>query len=443
MNVSERLADFILSLQYDQLPREVQAVVSTALYNYMGCLYAGTKEPVSQIVRSAIQTSASGCRLAGTDTYADPASAALYNGTAGNAIAFDDMYAGGIFHPGVATITGALTAAQMTSVSGKEFLTAVVAGYEIADHIARMVNPSQYKYWHTACTAGVFGAMTAAGRILGLNREQMVNAFGIAGTQACGLQECSDNMAIRLHHGIAARNGVTAAILAKAGFDGPKRIFEGKGGYVAATSEFDGDIMAQFDQLGKKFLICDTTFKFYPCCGHIHACIDGAIFALQKNHIQVGDIKCVKVGTYKTAALNDSNPAPENMGQAKFSIEYCVAVGLLHQKATMEEFIQWPPEQAILDLMKKVEVSIDPEIEENFAKGLRGAVVTLVTEQGEATEKRTSRRGDPDCPLSKDDIRSKFRSLARPVLSAEKLEELDRLLEHAEELEDAAVLCRF
>ena len=445
MYVSERLAEYILNEKYDSLPNEVRSIAITALYNYMGCILAGTAEPVSQIVRQMVEHSVShgACRLFGIGNTADPMSAALFNGTAANAIGFDDMYAGGIFHPGTGAITGALTAAQLTKATGKELLEAIVVGYEIADRVARMVNPSQYRHWHTACTAGVFGAMASAGKLLKLNRNQLINAFGLAGTQACGLQECSDNMAIRLHHGIAARNGLTAVLLAKEGFDGPKQIFEGRGGYVAATSDFDGDIMTQFDDLGRKYLIRETTFKFYPCCGHIHACIDGAIFALEKSGFCVKDIQKIKVGTYRTAAENDSNPSPQSIGQAKFSIEYCVAVGLLFRKVTMEQFEKWPPENAILDLMKKVSVYTDPQIEENFARGKRGAVVTLVTDNGTYTETRLSRRGDPDCPLSKEDILSKFEGLVSPVLSLERMEALKELLDHILDLEDAAALCQF
>lgn len=445
MNVSERLADYIIGLKYDDLPKNVQDMALTAVYNYMGCILAGASEPVSQTVFNMIKTTGSEgkCRLFGTDCTSDPLSSALFNGTAGNAIGFDDMYAGGIYHPGVAAITGALTAAQLKKVSGKDFLAAVVAGYEVADRIARMVNPSQYKKWHTACTVGVFGAMTSAAKVLGLSRDEIVNAFGIAGTQACGLQECSDNMAIRLHHGISSRNGITAALLALNGFDGPKMIFEGKGGYVNATSEFDGDIMAQFDDFGEKYLICDTTFKFYPCCGHIHACIDGALFAKEKGNVKPEDIRKIKVGTYKTAANNDSNPNPQNIGQAKFSIEYCVAAGIEFGKCTMAEFEQWPPKKEILDLMKLVEVSVDPEIEGNFPAGKRGAVVTLVTDSGEVTEKRISRRGDPDCPLSNADIKSKFEGLAAPVMSAEDMMKLENILDNLVQQDDASVLCQF
>lgn len=445
MNVSERLADYIIGLKYEDLPENVQAIANTAVYNYMGCIFAGVSEPVSQTVLKTIETvgSEGKCRLFGAGRTADPLSAALFNGTAANAIGFDDMYAGGIHHPGTAAITGALTAAQLKKVSGKEFLAAVVAGYEVADRIARMVNPSQYKKFHTACTVGVFGAMVSSAKILGLSREEMVNAFGIAGTQACGLQECSDNMAIRLHHGIASRNGVTASLLAMNGFDGPKQIFEGKGGYVNATSEFDGDMMAQFDDLGEKYLICDTTFKFYPCCGHIHACIDGAIFAMQNSGFKPWNLKKIKVGTYKTAALGDSNPNPENVGQAKFSIEYCVAAGIEFGKCTMGEFQQWPPKKEVLDLMALVEVGINDEIEGNFPAGKRGAVVTLVTDNGEYTEKRLSRRGDPDCPLSNEDIKSKFEGLVAPIMDNQTVQELEELLDNLPQLEDAAALCRF
>ena len=442
MSVSEKIADYVIGLDYDKLPKDVQDILVTAVYNYMGCLRAGAQEQVSKVVRRTIEASFSKgkCHLIGTGVMSDPMAAALFNGTTANALGFDDMYAGGVYHPGTAAITAALVVSELVHPTGKQFMEAVLAGYEIGDRIARMVNPSQYKKWHTACAVGVFGACVSAGKLLGLDRDQMVSALGAAGTQACGLQECSDNMAIRLHHGISSRNGIIAALLAKNGFDGPKHILEGTGGYVNATSEFSGDIESQFDDLGEKYLIQSTTFKFYPCCGHIHACIDAAVFAMKNSGFKSEDIKSVKVGSYRVAVEGDSNPNPNGTQQAKFSIEYCVACGILYGNASMSEFSEWPPKKEITDMMAKTTVYVDDICEANYPRGKRGGTVTLVTDAGEYTQARYSRRGDPDCPLSVDDIRSKFMSLALMTMSRDKAEELDSCLARLPELEDASVL---
>lgn len=436
MSLSEQLADYIWNLDYGCLPEAVRDIAVSAVYNYMGCAVAGVKEEAPTVVLRTIKSAfpAGPCRLIGTAETTDPASAALFNGTAGNAIGFDDMFKGAIYHPGVPAITAALAAADLVRPSGKRFLEAVVAGYEVANRIGMTVSPSHYTFWHTAATVGSFGACAAAGKVLGLSQTELVNAIGAAGDAAAGLQECSGNMAQRLHLGMAARNGVLAALLAQNGYDGPKHILEGPAGFIAAESDYTGAPEEHFQDLGSRYTILDTTFKFYPCCGHIHACIDAALFAMEKSGFSLEELKKIEVGTYQTAIGNSGHPHPENRQQAKFSIPYCVAAAVLYGQVTMEEFASWPPEPALAALMEKVELRVDDACEANFPLGKRGATVTLVTEKDRFTEVRHSRRGDPDCPLTRAEIRAKFMALTG------NRERLAERIEQLPTLEDASVL---
>lgn len=440
MSLSEYISGYVAELEYDSLPGPVREMALRAVYNYMACLAGGVNEPEPQTVAAMLKMvgSAGSCRLPGTELYADPAAMALFCGTAANALGFDDMYKGGIYHPGVPAISAALAVCGLVRPSGRELLTAVVAGYEVANRIAKTVNPSHYRYWHTAATVGCFGAAVSAGKLLGLTAAELVSALGAAGTQAGGLQECNGNMAQRLHLGTASRNGVTAALLAKSGFDGPKNILDGSSGFIAAYSDFEGEIMDSFADLGKNHSILETTFKFYPCCGHIHACIDAALFALDESGFRAEDLREIRVATYQTAISNSGNPAPESILQAKFSIAYCVAAGISAGELTMHEFERWPPSPVITELMDKVSLSVDTVCEENFYSGKRGAVVTLATDSGEHTTARYSRRGDPDCPLTLDDLRRKL-----VTLSGGAARKLGSALERLPQLEDVSVLLDF
>jgi 2-methylcitrate dehydratase PrpD len=442
MNLSKQLAEYICETNYAVLPQDVKDMAISCMYNYFGCVYSGVAEPPPQVLLKMLQSyfPPGRCRVLGTDLSADPATAALINGTSANSMGFDDMYKHGIYHPGVPAITAALVIADLEKVGGEEFITSVVLGYEVANRIAKTVNPSHYKYWHTAATVGSFGAAAAASKMLGLSSEQVVSALGVAGTKAAGLQECNGNMAQRLHLGTASSNGVVAALMAKCGFQGPQNILDGPAGFISAMSKYEGDPAAAFRDLGNVYTILDTTFKFYPCCGHIHASIDAAIAAMQVNSLTWREVEKVEIGTYQTAITNSGNPAPKNVLQAKFSIPYCVASGIMHGKVTVEEFKEWPPGSELLDLMSKVRVYVDNVCEANFPKGRRGGLAKIHTQKGIFEEVRYDRKGDPEYPLSEEDVVNKYEELMAMAISSERAKDLGKFIASLPSLPDVSVL---
>lgn len=446
MTVSERLAKYICTTTFESLPDEVVEIAVSCVYNYMGCVYSGSTQPPSRAMQRMLDNFYPGegaCPIFGTTKKADPVTAALVNGTAANAMAFDDMFKDGIHHPGASAVTAALAIASVRPVTGREFINAVVMGYEISNRIAKACNPSHYRFWHTAATAGSFGAAAVAAKLLKLNEQQIIYAIGLAGDQASGLQECTGNMAQRFHLGTASRNGVLAAILAADGFDGPSRIIDGEKGFFAAMSEYQGDLLALFEDLGQYYTILNTTFKFYPCCGHIHACIDGAIIAMENGNLNCTDIESVEVATYKTAISNSGNPSPKSIAESKFSIPYCVAAGLINGRVTVQEFSSWPPPDKVRALMDKITVVPDDIAESEFP-AQRGALVTIRTKDGRTiTERRHSRKGDPDCPLTRKDVLEKYRALCAMVLPEDKIYQLEESIAQLPQLMDCSVLLSY
>ena len=445
MGVSVKLADMILRFSYRDLPQQVIDITISCVYNYMGCVYSGSIQPPPKAMQKMLEqiynyNTQGKCTVLGTGYKTDPVMAALMNGTSANSMAYDDMYKDGIHHPGASAITAALAISQVYPVTGEEFITAVVLGYEVSNRIAKACNPSHYRYWHTAATAGSFGAAVVSAKLLKLNRDEIVWALGNAGTQATGLQECTGNMAQRFHLGTASRNGVLGALLAKCGFDGPPNILDGPKGFFAAMSQYEGDIAGMFDDIGQRYTILDTTFKFYPCCGHIHACIDGAIMALEESRISWKDIQRVDVATYNTALVNSGNPSPSGIAEAKFSIPYCVAAGLVYGKVTVEEFSTWPPSPEVSEMMKKIHLSLDETCEAEFP-AQRGAFVTIFTGDRQFSVRRHSRKGDPDCPLTRKDIVEKYRALCGMVLPEHGVQALAEQIDRLPQLGDASVLC--
>jgi 2-methylcitrate dehydratase PrpD len=369
-------------------------------------------------------------------------SAALINGAASHTIEFDDIFRDAIYHPGTPVISAALAAAQSRAASGAAFLRAIVAGYEISTRIGVAVNPAHYRFWHTTGTVGTFGAAAAAAAILGLDAEQTLHALANAGTLAAGLQQAfrSDAMSKPLHSGHAAECGVMVALGAGAGVTGAPDLLEGAHGFGAAMSD-KPDWRVATAGLGERFNILAMTQKNHSACGHAHAAIDGIIALRNRHHLLPQDIERIRIATYKVALDVTGNVAPRTEFEAKFSSPYCAAVALATGRARMDAFT--PGRRAdpvVLDLMGRVELSIDPELDAAFP-GRRAARVEIETKSGERFQHYSpTRKGDPDHPLSDDEIADKFRELATPILGAEPSERLLATLWRIDEIRDISNL---
>jgi 2-methylcitrate dehydratase PrpD len=432
--LSEIIARYVTDTNYPDLPLHVQKKVKECFIDWLGCCFAGaTLEPVHSLMQVFTEENKTGkSRVIGTSAYLDSLSAALVNGTSAHSMEMDDIYKYGLYHPAAPVISAAFAVAESIRASGAELLAGIVVGYEISNRIAAAVNPSHYKYWHTTGTVGTFGAAVAACKILKASNEQIVWALGNAGTQAAGLWECTGTMAKPFHAGKAAFNGLLAALSAKKGLTGPRKILEGDAGFFKAMSQFSGDIYEIFADLGQKYTILDNTFKAYPSCGHTHAPIDAALAIINKNDLDLSKVQEIKVSTYRSGIKVAGIDAPKDPVEAKFSIAYCVACALQNKGVTLNDF-NWPPPKPLLDLMTKVSLEIDPECEQAFP-GKRGARVKITTEKDTYVEFKSCRKGDPENPLTQDELWVKFTSLAAMILNTNQITELKGVLERLEEV---------
>ena len=440
ITLSEKIAKYICNTDYESLPAEVREKAVLCISDYLGCILAGTTLPIHEKLVKMIKEdfpAAGKSKIVGTDFMTDPVTAAFVNGATASSMALDDMFKSGIYHPAVISVTAALAIAGKKKVTGKEFITAVVLGYEISNRISGACNPSHYKYWHTSATVGCFCAAVTAAKLLNCTEQETVWALGLAGTQAAGTQECNGNSAQFLHLGFASRSGVLAALLAKNGLDGAGHILEGKAGFFAAMTEYEGDVASIYDDLGVRYTILENTFKLYPCCGHTFACIDGGLLVMQKNNLRHKDIEKVEVGTYSVALSNSGNPDPKNVQEAQFSIPYCVASAIVKGDFNIKEFDTWPPSKDISDMMRKITTYRDETAEKRFPAD-RGATVTVHTKDAAYTEVREFRKGDPEWPLTKEEVFNKFRILAGSVKTSEEIAKIEKLLDHFPLLTDAA-----
>ena len=423
-------AKFIVDAQQATFDQNVLHAAKRCLLDYMGATLPGGVVAPATLLKDAFadMLGHGGAFLYPGGETTDAKTAALINGAASHTIEFDDIFRDGIYHPGVPVISAALAVAESKNVSGDILLRGIVAGYEVSNRIARTVNPAHYAYWHTTGTVGTFGAAAAAATILELDEEQALNALANAGTLAAGLQQAfrGDAMSKPMHGGHAAETGITCALSAKAGVTGVQDMLEGERGFGKAMCD-DPDWTAVASGLGTEFTIIKTTTKNHAACGHAHAAIDAAAELQAKHHFKSEDVDRIDAGTYGPAVEIVGAQQITTAFEAKFSLPYCVAVTLTTGSCRTAAF---EPEllanQEILALAKRTFVSKDSACDDAFPKQ-RSATVTIRLKSGEAFKHHApTRKGDPDAPLSDDELSEKYRELAIPVIGEN----------HARELED-------
>jgi 2-methylcitrate dehydratase PrpD len=419
VHVVERFAAWAEASRREALAPEVVHHAKRAVIDWYAALLPGAVMPPATLLEKALaeELDRGEARLA-LGRRATVRAAALINGTASHTMELDDIFRDGIYHPGAPTIPAALALAQASGATGAQFLRAVTVGYEISTRIGATMGKAHYKYWHNTGTIGVFGAAAAAAELLGLDARRFAHALATVTTFAAALQQSfrMDSMSKPLHAGHAAEAGVTAALAAREGVIGGLDVIEGDAGFGRAMS--DGpDWQKALEGLGKTFNICRMTFKNHACCGHTFAAIDGAQALAKRMNVAAREIERIRVGSYRAAKEVSGYESPQTPAEARFSLKYVVATALTHGSVRLAAFEE-PRlrDPATRDLMQRVEVAIDPELEAAFPKQ-RAARVTIVTRDGRQEEYfQPLRIGDPEAPLSDAALDDKYLELAVPVL---------------------------
>ncbi len=425
---TRELAEFVHGLE--NLPAEVLDRARYFLLDYLSVAIRGSREESSAAVRRMIQRiCASGCAtVIGTPIRTIPGLAALANGAAAHGIEQDDTHSGGSIHLGATMYSVGLALAEtMPETPSGRFFTAVVAGYEAASRIAMAVQPQEHYAlgFHPTQTCGVFGAAVTASKLLGSTAEQTIAAMGIAGSMAAGSMEFLADGAWtkRIHPGLAAQNGIQAALLAAEGFSGPLRILEGRDGFLRGYSR--KPIPERLTQdLGKSFEILHTAVKPHACCRYMQGPIDAILDLVRQHNIQPGQIHRIEVAILEAGWEIVAEPRsrkynPESVVDAQFSMPFGAAVAVIHGAAGLDQFtLENVRSKRVHQLMGKVVMIKDARIEETYPREWP-ARVTIQLKNGQSHEKFVRHpKGDPQNPLTWDEMAAKFRSLAGVALPA-------------------------
>ena len=426
-SVAGQLAELAVSIRARGLDARESRAATRAVLDWFSATIPGSAMAPARILTEALldPDEPGPARLVATGRRAPVRTAALVNATASHTAELDDIYRDGIYHPGSPTVAAALALGERLDASGADLLRAVAVGYETGDRIAAAVNPAHYRFWHTTGTVGAIGAAGAAADLLELDRTGFAHAIATATTMAAGLQQAfrSDAMSKPLHAGHAAEAGLLAALAARRGFTGALDVLEGPAGFGAGMSD-SPDWSAAAGEPGRPLRIGEATVKNHACCGHTFAAVDGAL-QLRDEGLDHRDVEAVEVRTYATAKRVAGNVEPATEFEAKFSTSYCVAAALRLGSVRLRAFLPASlADPEIRGLAQRVTVVADDEMERAFPQRRQATVVIRLADGTTRSAHRSTRKGDPDDPLTDAELTDKFTELSTPVLGAARTAEL-------------------
>nr|WP_175801732.1 MmgE/PrpD family protein [Burkholderia anthina] len=417
MTHTQTLANFAAQLRFDQIPVDVIRRTEDLFLDWYGSALAGRgARPVETIHKLAFEFGpASGpCEVLISRRTTSAFFAAMVNAAASHFAEQDDLHNSSVLHPATVVFPAALAVAQSLGRSGKDFLTACVAGYEVGVRVGEFLGRSHYKTFHTTGTVGTLAAAAAAGHLLNLDGKHMLHALGSAGTQAAGLwqflKDAADSK--QLHTAKAAANGLFAAYLAAEGFTGAADILEGEKGMGAGMSDqtYPDKLV---DRLGTRWALAETSFKYHASCRHTHPAADALLQVIERNALKPDDIERVVTHVHQ-AAIDVLGPVvnPQTIHQAKFSMGTVLGLVSAYGHAGVREFDAHYASPDIARFRDKVRMELDPEVDAAYPARWIGKV-TVTTKDGRTLEGRVDDpKGDPGNTLSRAELEHKVRTLA-------------------------------
>jgi 2-methylcitrate dehydratase PrpD len=442
MDETRRLVQKCYELNYDSLSAAEIDRVRYLFLDYLGVaargsLYDSSKPP--QSLARILGNDSAGAVVIGTNLRTSPQLAALANGTAAHAPELDDVVNEASLHPGVVVMSAALAAGHLSDGSVRSFIEAVVVGYEACVRVALSLNPSAPydRGFHPTGTCGTMGAAVAAAKVLKLDPNQTANALGIAGSQAAGSMEflADGSHTKRFNAGWAAQSGVVAAILARDGFTGPRTILEGKHGFLHAYAARSNPDRLLSDW-AKPYHIIKTSIKPYSCCRYKQGAIDCILKIMRENRLQPSDVEKATIGILSAGFPLIAEPMhlkqnPKSVVDAQFSMPFGAAVAILYGKAALDEYtLDNIQSNRVIALMQKISCVKDKRLDEQFPKKWPAWASVLTTKGQTHTAAVDYPKGDPENPLTWNELIEKFNGLVAPLFSTEKRIEITDSVQH-------------
>ena len=441
MGPTDAVASFIVETSYQQIPRDAINIAKRSILDCLGCILAGTEEAAGDIVTRYAREMGGhpeASVIGGGFKTAAP-QAALANGTMGHALDYDDVAANWLGHPTVALLPAVLAIAEKERLSGKESLEGYIAGFEVASKIGRAIGMGHYTWgWHATGTLGTMGAAAATAKMLQLDAHQAKMALGIAASLAGGTRQNFGTMTKPFHAGSASRNGMVAALLAKKGFTADEAILESPMGFLRLFSGGgDYDPAKAAEGLGTSFDILSpgVSMKPYPCCYLTHRCIDAILHLIREYDIRADDVELVECRTSEFLTQVFIPSQPRSALEGKFSMQYCMAIALLDRQVGLRQFndekVRDPKAQGLLKRVRFVH----PE-----GASFNEAVTLKLKDGGELCHEVANPKGDPQNPMTDEELAAKYRDCAGVRLSPEAIRKSLDMVSHLDDIEDITEL---
>jgi 2-methylcitrate dehydratase PrpD len=436
-SVTARIAEFISRIELADIPIHVRETAKLHVIDGLATMIAGGGDGASRVIRKYIRglNGRGEATVIGTTKKFAAQHAALANGVQGHVLDYDDAQLatlssrpfGQQTHPTTPVLSAALALAEKARCTGAQFLTAYIAGVEVACRLGDAVSPSHYlDGFHPTGTFGTFGAAAACSHLLQLDKEQCAWAMGIAGTLASGVRANRGTMTKSLNAGRAAENGVMAAMLARQAFTASENIFEDAMGYFSAAcrNRYDPELLF----FGKPFFFAKPgiAIKLYPCAVVMDPLLDLLLSLIKRHDIRSDVVDKVQVTMPAQAALPLVYKRPKNSLQAKFSLPFAVAIALADRAAGLEQYTDLKVKDLrVVDLFQKTDLVVSKR-NANGAASIRIILKNGVSYYGKATKTRDAGA------VSRSKIEEKFHQCAGKKLTPRMIQQL---LDHLWSLE--------
>jgi len=443
---------FVATTTYEQIPGEVVELGKKSILDGLGLALAGSRAETGSISRRYVEQIGvcnGKATIIGSPQKTSPRFAALVNGISIHADDFDDTQLaaakdrvyGLLIHPTVSVLPAILAFAEQHPVSGKEWMLAYHVGAEVECKIAEAIAPRHYQDgFHTTGTCGPFGSAAACAKLLKFDLPKTLNAFGLAASQSGGLRENFGTMTKPFQAGHAAESGLISAELVALGWTAAEQILEADRGFFhAAGGSYDPS--AIMDRLGKPWTFASpgVSLKPYPSGSLAHPAMTELARLISEHEIQAEQVRKVDIGANHNMTTTLLHHQPKTGLEAKFSMEFCLAILLLERKAGLSQFSdEVVHRQEVQQMIRKINFYVDPEAESAGYDKMTSILKIHLTDGRVITGRADFGKGSPANPMTFDEAAVKFRQCAEfaewPRAKAEQIIAFTRSLEAASDM---------
>jgi len=448
MTIAREFADYCVDLSLEDVDDATVEYTKKLLLDTLGTIVGGYHWSDSADVMVGTARSLHGGSGAGSATVLStgeqlsPSSAALANGALSHSLDYDNRHSAGSLHVGSSVVPAALAAAETVDADGRTLLEAILAGYEVTVRLGMACNPrsSHERGFHPTGTCGTFGATAAASVVHGLEADDIVTSFGVNGSQASGGYQCSvaGGWNKRIHPGLAARKASVAIAFTENGFAGPRSPIQGELGFLNAYAARPVPSRAT-DGLGEVYEAARTKIKPFPVGTFAHVPIALLLELVAAESLESEDIEAITVELATSGAAmfgrSDGEGNPTTSAGAQFDMPFAAALAVSYRDAGLESFFDAVSDEyagSFGHLMDVTTTVASDELEE-FLPELYPARITVRTRDDEFERFREWVQGEPEHPLSWDDLSGKFADLT-PTMNSETRDEIVEMVRSLESI---------